>query len=61
MRDMRPQSETDRPTDRGDETCQRADDPMKLTVPPAVIGFLLLLAVVLACVFYIAAQVVQTP
>lgn len=34
---------------------------MRLTVPPAVIGFLLLLAVLLACVFYIAAQVVQTP
>ena len=44
-----------------DERVQLADDPIKLTVPPAVIGFLLLLAVVLACVFYIAAQVVHTP
>ena len=37
------------------------DDPVKLTLPPALIGFLLLLAVTLACVFYVAAQVVQTP
>jgi hypothetical protein len=37
------------------------DDPAMLSVPPAVIGFLLLLVVVLACIFYIAAQVVQTP
>jgi hypothetical protein len=32
-----------------------------LIVPPAVIGFLLFLTVVLAIVFLVAAQVVQTP
>lgn len=30
-------------------------------VPPGVIGFLLILVVVLAIAFYVAAQVVQTP
>jgi hypothetical protein len=30
-------------------------------VPPALIGLLLLLAVVLAIIFIVAAQVVQTP
>jgi hypothetical protein len=43
------------------EPIHREDDPAILSVPPAVIGFLLLLVVVLACIFYIAAQVVQTP
>jgi hypothetical protein len=44
----------------GESTQQRADTTM-LSVPPAVVGFLLLLVVVLACTFYIVAQVVQTP
>jgi hypothetical protein len=35
--------------------------PAKLTVPLAVVGFLVLLAVTLACLFYVAAQIVQTP
>ena len=30
-------------------------------VPPALIGFLLLLAAALAIIFYVAAQVVHTP
>ncbi len=60
MPDLKSQPEKDRPIDSGDEFRQRADDPITLTVPPAVIGFLLLLAVLLACVFYIAAQVVHT-
>jgi hypothetical protein len=34
------------------------DEP---SIPPALIGFLLVLAVVLAIVFLVAAQVVQTP
>jgi hypothetical protein len=54
-RDGRPQ-----PDDRG-ELAHGEDDPAILTVPPAVIGLLLLVIVALACAFYIAAQVVQTP
>jgi hypothetical protein len=39
-----------------------ADDaPPIRAVPPAVIGALLLLVIVLAVAFYVAAQVVQTP
>lgn len=40
--------------DGGDEWTIRA-------VPPAVVGFLLILTVLLACGFYVAAQLVQTP
>jgi hypothetical protein len=36
-------------------------DEENLTVPPAVIGILLLLVVVMAIAFLVAAQVVQTP
>lgn len=36
-------------------------DPERITAPPALIGFLLLLAVILAIIFLVAAQVVQTP
>lgn len=44
------------------ESVDQGDDDRSIrTVPPAVIGFLLLVVVVLACAFYIAAQVVQTP
>jgi hypothetical protein len=35
--------------------------PNPAAVPPALIGLLLLLAVALAIVFIVAAQVVQTP
>jgi hypothetical protein len=48
-------------TQNRSEAADRDDDPGVPGVPPAVIGFLLLLTVVLACAFYIAAQVVQTP
>jgi hypothetical protein len=51
----------DRQSDFRAEPNPGEDDPAILSVPPAVIGFLLLLVVVLACIFYIAAQVVQTP
>jgi hypothetical protein len=39
------------------------DDPQTqlARVPPALIGAILLLTVVLAIVFYVAAQVVHTP
>ncbi len=39
------------------------DDPLARLgrIPPALIGTLLLLTVVLAVVFYVAAQVVHTP
>jgi hypothetical protein len=50
-----------RPSDRRGESDHRDDDPPILIVPAAVIGFLLLVTVALACAFYIAAQVVQTP
>ena len=46
--------------DRG-EFAHGEDDRAIRTVPPAVVGFLLLVIVVLACAFYITAQVVQTP
>jgi hypothetical protein len=36
-------------------------DHLSTNLPPALIGLLLLLAVVLAIVFLVAAQVVQTP
>jgi hypothetical protein len=39
----------------------RDEEPATLMLPPALIGVLLLVAVTLACVFYIAAQVVHTP
>lgn len=43
-----------------DETAQT--EPIKAPpVPPALIGALLLLAVLLAVIFLVAAQVVQTP
>jgi hypothetical protein len=48
------------PGHRG-EFARGEDDPAIVTVPPAVIGFLLLVIVALACAFYLAAQVVQTP
>lgn len=38
-----------------------ANSPDQLPVPPALIGSLLLLAVVLAVIFFVAAQSVHTP
>lgn len=61
MPNITPQSELLEQSERADDTGHPVDDLNKLTVPPALIGFLLLLAVMLACVFYIAAQVVHTP
>lgn len=49
-------SEPPRPTESTD-----TDMDAIRGVPLGVIGFLLLVAVALACAFYIAAQVVQTP
>ena len=61
MPDMMTRPEMTRLIDVEDESRRPPEDPTRLTVPPAVIGFLLLVAVLLACVFYVAAQVVQTP
>ena len=61
MPDMMTRPEMAQQIEGEDDSRGSEEDPMRLTVPPAVIGFLLLAAVLLACVFYIAAQVVQTP
>jgi hypothetical protein len=61
MQRSEPDPPAEQQSDFSAEPIHRENDPAILSVPPAVIGFLLLLVVVLACTFYIAAQIVQTP
>jgi len=48
-------------SERSLRALDRRSDALDVRMPPALIGLLLLLAVALAIIFIVAAQVVQTP
>jgi hypothetical protein len=61
MRGSKPEDVQHESMHDDDGRSSRDEEPETLTLPPALIGFLLLVAVTLACVFYVAAQVIHTP
>ena len=61
MRPVRPRKNRRLPLRHASGVRPVAADETIRRVPPTVLGFLLLLTVLLAAVFFIAAQVVQTP